>query len=88
MHLKTALAQVFFKNILAVTRETGINIDSDQLVVNRRTTLQLMEDVHECIGILASGYSDGDSIALFNQIEFADSLTGQLLDFTEMGIVQ
>ena len=87
MHLETALAQVLFKNILAVTGEAGINVDGDQLVVDRRTTSQLLEDVQQGVRVLAPGYGDGDPVALFNQLENADSLTGELIDFATLGII-
>ncbi len=88
MDLETAPFQVIGQNLFAITRKTSINIHGNQLILNRSAKTQLFEDVQQGIRVFPARDSDRNPVAIFDQCKIANRFSGQLLDFSELGVIE
>ena len=70
--LHAALSQIFWQHILGETRLALIEIDRDDVEMQRRAFAQREQDVEQTEAVLAAGHADHDAVAFFDHVEIAD----------------
>ena len=66
------LGQVLGQDVVGEARLLLVEVDGDDLEADRRTRLQLQQDVEQAIAVLATRDADHHPVALFDHVEVHD----------------